>query len=389
MIFAAAAFVGCAQDDGIGESPTVNKAIEFGTYVGRDAESRASVVDIKALKEQGFGVYAYYTKGRVFDAAKDTTPNFMNNQEVTYTASGTTPVVESWSYAPVKYWPNNPEDYVSFFAYAPYNAAGVMEGPSSIKFTVQDIASQTDLLWNKTKTVDLTKQKIQEKVQFTFAHALARIGFTVQGAVDKTVAGGTLDEKTTITVKKVILSGKKHVYGTDGAITYPTAVADAGAFYKEGVLNLNNWTDAASWTGIGTDKLSFTLETSNFTNTTGVELKGDQSKPTKLNNDASYLMIIPQEFTGEQLYVFIEYTVTTEDTNLDGGKAEITNYVSTPLAIDFVSGHAYNLNLILGMTSVKVEATYTDWTSEDKEVWLPTNTDDSGTGTGGGTGTGN
>ena len=32
-----------------------------------------------------------------------------------------------WTYSPVKYWPNNKNDKISFFAYAPYETSGSRE----------------------------------------------------------------------------------------------------------------------------------------------------------------------------------------------------------------------------------------------------------------------
>lgn len=68
----------------------------------------------------GFGVFAYYTDN--LDYTCQTKPNFMYNQQVQAMDE------ETWTYEPVKYWPNEfgdaaqskDQDKVSFFAYAPY-----------------------------------------------------------------------------------------------------------------------------------------------------------------------------------------------------------------------------------------------------------------------------
>lgn len=70
MAFAAIAAistVGCTQDEEFfpnggtnGQSPDGN-AVTFGTYLNSAPESRATVMDLPALKEEGFGVFAYYT----------------------------------------------------------------------------------------------------------------------------------------------------------------------------------------------------------------------------------------------------------------------------------------------------------------------------------------
>ena len=320
VAFAALAFAGCSQNDVLNESPSVNKAIEFGTYVGRDAESRASVVTETTLQTDGFGVFAYYTYKDDFDATKHTTPNFMNNEHVTYSTGDS-----KWVYDPVKYWPNNPGDKVSFFAYVPYGKATLNTStPGAVDFAVaQDVASQIDLLWNRTS--QLNKEKKDQTIGFTVQGSVDQVGLTPDPDPGK---GGTLATGTTITIEKVMLSGGTHTYNGKDNVT----LSNIGAFYPKGTLNLNNFGAtgvSAAWTPDNTStKLVFTLGSSNFDNSS---ISGSQATSTKLTNDNSYLMVIPQEFTNNSLYVYIQYKVTTTDAALDGGKSEITNYIRHPL----------------------------------------------------------
>lgn len=71
---AAFAFASCSQDEVVTQSPEVNKAIEFGTYVGRDAQTRAHSIETveKLAEDGGFGVFAYYTNGADFNASTST-----------------------------------------------------------------------------------------------------------------------------------------------------------------------------------------------------------------------------------------------------------------------------------------------------------------------------
>lgn len=114
------------------EQADVQTPITFGTFTPREAVTRigtiGSVTDLR--DHDGFGVFAYYTNG---DYSSTTSiPNFMYNQQVVGSA-GATP---TWSYAPIKYWPNETQRdsetvggtydistnkaKLSFFAYAPY-----------------------------------------------------------------------------------------------------------------------------------------------------------------------------------------------------------------------------------------------------------------------------
>ena len=90
------------------------------------------------------------------------------------------------------------------------------------------------------------------------------------------------------------------------------------------------------------------------------------------SSDELYEMIIPQK--KENLSVYVEYTVETVSV---GGtdNSTIENKITTVIpSIDFQAGKAYTLNLVLGMNSVKLDASVDDWTGvADTEVDLPEN----------------
>ena len=187
LFFAAAAvamLTGCSQNDDL-TAPTVaqnaqqQEAIQFGMYMGRQAQTRAGATgtitteNLKttagAIRTAGFGVYALYTGDTDFDAVVDRTPNFMWNQQVS--SDGT-----KWSYSPVKYWPNGNATAdntangatgegggkVSFFAYAPWVSAGANEPGitavsnntdkknPSVSYRLSQGENFVDLLWGST-----------------------------------------------------------------------------------------------------------------------------------------------------------------------------------------------------------------------------------------------
>lgn len=148
LFFAAAAIAmlaSCSQNDDltaptVAQSQTENTPVSFGTYIGRQAETRAGATgatnDDATLQANSFGVFGYH---QVSDAAGTTntwssvngtaTPNFMYNQLVSYSSG--------WTYSPIKYWPNGIDaanaantpsntatqanvQYLNFFAYSPY-----------------------------------------------------------------------------------------------------------------------------------------------------------------------------------------------------------------------------------------------------------------------------
>jgi len=94
----------------------------------------------------------------------------------------------------------------------------------------------------------------------------------------------------------------------------------------------------------------------------------------------NYFMIIPTNSTDEakrKLQVFVRYYVSTQDASLKNNivytKNEVEKYITLP---HLKNGVSYDLKLILGLTSVKLEAEVSDWTTTGAEVNLPQNTNE-------------
>ena len=366
----------CSKDETTMSIPQESNAIEFGTYVGRDAQTRAPVLDDAALKgtkdyyKDGFGVFAHYT-GTTAYATPTTTPNFMYNQQVKFADS-------KWGYTPVKYWPNNTGDLVSFFAYAPYGntnivVANAAVGDPALTFTVNGtVKDQADLVWGVNETGGLpflnqTKQSITGDIKFTFKHALARIGFNVEAMVDQVNGNetGAADSETTTGTIAV---------GTQIVVTKVELI---GNFYASGALNLNNTTaNVPSWTGAPGAPIerTFTLNAgadataSNFNDPTSVGLvtggktfgKNVTNAKATLNATDSYIMVIPQ--ISVPVKIRVTYDVITKDDKLNTQQSKVTNVItSDPFAFTFAAGKAYSFNLHLGMTSVKFDADVSPW----------------------------
>ena len=383
---AALAMNSCTQEEDLfvsgDKSSYDGNAVMFGTYLGNAPESRATTMDLAQLKDpsNGFGVFASYTGQDVFGDTQ--TPNFMYNQNVHWAAEN-----GKWEYAPIKYWPNTPNDKVSFFAYAPYisippeasvtngfvktnESVGITElsantskGDPKLKFVMTtDIDKQIDLLYAAPE-LDLQKQLIDEKVQFNFKHALSRIGFKRVAVIDEVnnnEDGGQdkpndgtgmtpLDGKTTIIINEVVL--KSAEFGTSGTLN----------------LHTGEWSDVTSGEQIYSlnknDLQNATLTSENATNA------------MQLNNDDKYLMIMPRQ-SSVNLILTVKYDVITEDEKLSGGKTQITNEITSMFPFQFIAGKSYNFVLHIGLTSVKLDATETEWDGGDQgevEINVPKN----------------
>lgn len=411
---AALALASCSSNSDLATdvTPSNNEAaqtpVTFGTYVGKSASTRAAATGdqtTKSLQTSGFGVIAYYTGSTAWAGSKNTiAPNFMYNQKVASSDNGS-----SWTYDPVVYWPNTTGDKVSFFAYAPYeedikpstgNASSATTGITALSSntatgepTVKYVlgaqnAAQVDLMYavkgsdaSSTSTAfntDLTKTTTSAKVNFLFKHALAKIGgagaITVKANPDD-ASSTNIGTKTFITVKEIKIEG---VGGTDANT------------YKSGTLNLAT----GAWSFADSDKVdanssvvyydlkstdgtlnSAIAEPKSFT-TPGTDAATKYVTTTSqdvMASGATTNYIIPAS-GAQKLKVTIVYVVRTVNSNIDGGYTGgangITNTVSQEVSLKdgFASNKAYKFNLSLGMTSVKFEATSSDWSDATSNV---------------------
>lgn len=412
MILAAAAalaLAACAKVETIKNNAP--EAISFGVYAGKAASTKAvsgtdfgtiTTTTLQAAASNGFGVFGYYTDAD--DYASSTKANFMYNQQVTYAGS-------AWSYSPVKYWPNEhgasavstDTDKLTFLAYAPFVAnfqigtdkgvsiadktgsaaadegiiamtANNVAGDATLTFKVPASAEeQIDLLYGvlgaKYTDVEgatigtvgnpmenLTKQKTDGKINILFKHSLAKIAIDIKEVVDALAPTTTVDpvsDGTKVVVKSLKLKGT--AIGTQGQLNLYT-----GAW--------NVTTSAAEFTVAPLPAaISVDAAPTSYPGIAGVDEDG--------LDETIDLMLIPgasSEISG----VEIVYYVCTEDSQLDGGVSVVEDKISkdfdSALAIEM--GKQYNLNVLLGLTSVDLTATVEDWDVESTtNVDLPKN----------------
>ena len=168
------ALTGCSKDEA-GNDSGAPVPVRFEAGSPEVFKSRSLIESESALQGAGFGVFAYYTGATAWgDVGSSTTPNFMYNQQVTWSS-------DHWTYTPVKYWPNADGEKVSFFAYAPYtsNTTGfstnTAAGAPIISYTW---GTTNDLLYDK--QIDQVKGTVSSAVTFTFKHALAKVEFKIR-----------------------------------------------------------------------------------------------------------------------------------------------------------------------------------------------------------------
>lgn len=224
------ALSGCQEEDDTPDIPQGTIPVGFS---GDVPETRAAAEYGSAADLTAIGVFAYFTNGAFSQGSS--TPNLMYNQKVERQTDG-----GSWTYSPVKYWPDNTTDKISFFAYAPYvdDAASGGSNPAfkgmtetgfpTLSYTVPSAEdSQVDLL----AAVPLMNQGYDDDnsgtVKFLLKHALTKVEVYIKSNDD--VAGKTVTAFSITSAKSGTLT--YHAPGADNAgdtgkeWTYPTPAA--------------------------------------------------------------------------------------------------------------------------------------------------------------------
>lgn len=399
---AALTMTGCSNDEiNAPQQSQGNNAIEFSTYLGRNAQgSRGTETNDASIKSEngGFGVLAYYTEQKNFADANNNKPNFMWNQKVTY--NGT-----NWEYTPVKYWPTKVGDKVSFFAYAPYveggDANGIVlsknnaTGAPTATITLPDDASKTidfvaAVQMNKTYN---DSAKANNNVSFTLLHEMTRV--KVQAKLDKSVYDTSSDpkHKTFVVIKNVTFNNKGQFYKS-GTYTFSTddkkrgtwtttnnATANASTYTLDlnGVLNTKTITAATA-----TDAAA-TGASANSNYKTGVKgLKLVDTTAKDLFKNSEYLFLIPVSanngdgLTDGKATATIEYDIVTEDSNLVKGYSctSATKTVLLP-AGTLKQGISYNYIFTIKLDEIVLNATVNDWdAASNSNIDVPYTPDD-------------
>lgn len=391
---AALTMTGCSNDEiNDPQQSQGNNAIEFSTYLGRNAQgSRGTETNDASIKIEngGFGVLAYYTKQDDFNIT-DYTPNFMWNQQVTYDKTN-----KNWEYTPVKYWPTKVKDKVSFFAYAPYVAGGdangiVLSGNSATgaptaTITLPEDPSQTidfvaAVQMNKTHDNSATADN---NVSFTLKHEMTRV--KVQAKLDKSVYSDTDNKhKTFVVIKNVTFNDKGQFYKS-GKYTFSTTDGERGT-----------WTPTANAS-------TYTLDLNGVLNTelikvddakvenhhsgnyeegvNGVRLVDDTAKD--LFKGSEYLFLIPVSanngngLTDGNATATIKYDIVTEDSKLVAGYSctSATKTVLLPKGT-LKQGISYNYIFTIKLDEIVLNATVNDWDADsNSDIDVPYTPDD-------------
>ncbi|MDR1341922.1 MAG: fimbrillin family protein [Prevotellaceae bacterium] len=321
-----------------------SNAIGFGTFLPRipqgygAAAPKASNLTATLLQTNGgFKAFAYYTASSAWSSGSlSTAPDFMD-ADVTWATS-------SWTYSPIKYWPklgSNDWGKVSFFGFSKAGGAAASYAAGAvptITFTTQESASaQVDLVADT--AYDRTGGDNGGMVKFNFAHILSMVGFSAKLQADYADA--------TVKVKSLKLYYKVGTVKKAGTYTFPTRSTPGGWVPAEPYFAHNAAGDQL-FSG------EATLSTA----------------PSNLCGTDKYLMLIPQEITtAGDMYVELEYSVTTATPDLTVTNTATINLPATPFGL----GKAYTfifsltLNPVVFDTNIEVGP----WGVKDDIIPIP------------------
>ncbi len=290
------------------------------------------------------------------------------------------------------------DPYVKYYVdFDPENCVDLCFGVAKENFT-NSVDGAKNNVTKGTPYTNVKKPNLGDRINFDFKHALAQLNIQIDADVDEMSHGSTaLAANTKIYVREITIEG----------------IAD------KGMLNLNSeatsipyspkWVDLSGINEIKSGKVTIydgrrdgkegqpdakaanekpqTLNPtiiSNDNNTTAGVLGQTKKNVFAGDNANSPVLVIP---TGQELGITIVYDVETADNNLatflsdgqtHGSSVENKIYKNITLSgsnLKLEAGKAYTVNLHLGMTSVKFEASVTDWVdvTPESDVDLPVN----------------
>lgn len=364
---AAAALAGCSKDETVKALPQEN-AIEFGTYLGRDAMTKG--VELTNDNLLNFGVFASYT-GQSDWASSPGIYNFMYDQYVSRVSN-----TADWTYNPKKYWPTTKGDKISFFAYAPHQeddtftgiavkTADDGAGAPVITYSI-DAANLTtqadftaDVLMNQVKEGYATLDDEDRTVSFELLHELTRLNFTA--CLDRNAFGADAANKTKVNIKSINFVEGGEFY-TSADYTFATENGKRGTWSNKTSADLNIAGLLNTATPDADDLGGYVVP--------GILLA--DTKSVTLFETANYLFLIPTDESGLEtagkVKIEVSYDIVTVDGALNAGHSctPATKIIEFPEGT-LKQGVAYNFHLTFGLNEIKLSASVVGWDTDDFE----------------------
>lgn len=345
--------VSCSQEINENAAMEDGASISFDTSWGKDVQTRGNEMVYHSIFE--IGIFAKMKSNGDWQDGESFDPSsFMNNVNFSRTWVPEKNDWSKWDYTPHHYWPENEDQKINFFAYAPRrDSASLNLADNHVRLYHSTSKENVDLVWacslNQNKS---TVSKSENKVKLQFKHSLAKISFKI--GLSELLDGDT-DKGA-----QVILKSVKLCDSPDGT---------GGVFIDGGYLNLAT----GEWNN--DDPLSprtvYTWTPKTDTNKNeDFRLSSDkinsENKPITVSND-SYLFILPQ-MKYKAFYLIVDYVLKHADGIEEPRQAKGLVKVNPELPMEFVAGKAYNfvLNIPLHTIQIDVDTEVKKWPSTTK-----------------------
>ena len=346
--------VSCSLENNENMAMEDSASISFDTSWGKDVQTRGNEMVHHSIFK--IGIFAKmksdgdWKDGESFDPS-----SFMDNVNFFRSWVPEKKDWSDWDYTPHHYWPENENQKINFFAYAPRrDNASLNLANNHVRLYHSTSKENVDLVWacslNQNKS---TVSKLKNKaVQLQFKHSLAKISFKI-GLSEP--LDGDADKGAQVILKSVklcaYLNGSGGVFVDEGYLNLATGTWDMDTEHSP--RTVYTWTP-----GTDTNKKEGFLLSSDKINY--------ENTPITVSND-SYLFILPQT-KFQPFYLIVDYVLK----HADGMKEnrQIRGLVNPKTSMDFVAGKAYNfvLNIPLNRIQVDVDTQVEGWTSTTKKT---------------------
>lgn len=349
----ALAMAACSEGDDLTDIQPCGIPVGFAADAFQPSLTRGTAVTPSSVQTGGIGVFAFYQKAKsngypVNYSQALGEPNFMYNQQLTSSDGGTT-----WTYSPQKYWPNNRNDQLSFFAYAPYEASTAWEEDFALttnakgttlrkSFTIHpQPADQVDYLWatpvlNQKKPTDISSAS---PITFGFRHLCAQLNFKIQLGTksgDTVTPAAWTDGGHTVTLDSVVVAG-----------AYTTLNLTA-TYTQGGTPEM-----AETLSGSGSQIITLTPADLIGTNTTiSTSTWSAVTTPKSLTDNASNktLFLAPQSASSQEMTFTLRYKVHDNTTSKDTYRS--TTIALSTLGITLSAFQSYTITFLLNPSAL-------------------------------------
>lgn len=343
--------VSCSLENNENVAMEDSASISFDTSWGKDVQTRGNEMVYHSIHE--IGIFAKTKSDGDWQDGESFDPSFfMNNVNFFRSWVPEKKDWSDWDYTPHHYWPENENQKINFFAYAPRrDSASLNLANNHVRLYHSTSKENVDLVWarslNQNKS---TVSKSGNKVGLQFEHSLAKISFTI-GLSEP--LDGDADKGAQVILKSVKLCAYLNGSG--------------GVFVDEGYLNLAKGTWDMDTEHSPRTVYTWTPET-DTNKKEGFLLSSDRINykniPITVSNE-SYLFILPQTKKME-FYLIVDYVLKHADGMEE--QRQVKGLVNSKHSMKFDAGKAYNfvLNIPLDRIQVDVDTNVEGWTSTAK-----------------------